>query len=372
MDHNVIEPVVVALQDAAFGKRSWELALRMLAQTVGVRCTGIVAVSTRTRRVQYIRVAPESPEIEAAVHLWLAGRRSEELAPSSHEWFTIAAGPTPAGVAGRFRVWMRCVYRDDDLEGFWALLLPAAEGPSRDDPGGALERLAVHLGSSIRVCRYLQQSCAERLAGRAMLAQWPEAIVLVDETCTVLYMNRAAQSFLAQESSVYENGGRLACRHPHDDRALADAVRQLVRRGSASGAAGPSAAVHQKLRGAPPDVAVYLFALPPAVPLAGPSDAHGIAGVVLHRHRTKPRMEPLMLERAFGLTPAETRVGMLLAEGESVHAIAQQQGVSVTTVRSHLKSLFQKTGIHRQAELVRVLVSLGEIELPQPQARVAA
>ncbi len=69
--------------------------------------------------------------------------------------------------------------------------------------------------------------------------------------------------------------------------------------------------------------------------------------------RAVPQVE--LLELLFDLTPAEARVASVLAEGRSVDEIGRQLKVATNTVRRHLKSVFSKTGVHRQAELVSLL-----------------
>ena len=60
---------------------------------------------------------------------------------------------------------------------------------------------------------------------------------------------------------------------------------------------------------------------------------------------------------AFGLTRQETNVAAALVDGLTTREIADAFGVSIETVRHHLKSIFVKTDTHRQAELVSLLVS---------------
>jgi DNA-binding CsgD family transcriptional regulator len=64
---------------------------------------------------------------------------------------------------------------------------------------------------------------------------------------------------------------------------------------------------------------------------------------------------PSMLQRMFGLTLAETRLAMLLAQGEVPMEIARSRRLSRTTVRSQLAAIFAKTQTRRQAELVSLL-----------------
>lgn len=65
--------------------------------------------------------------------------------------------------------------------------------------------------------------------------------------------------------------------------------------------------------------------------------------------------DPKLLANLFELTPTEARVAGLLVEGRSVKAIARMQGVATNTIRMQLKSVFNKTGVHRQAQLVSLL-----------------
>ena len=78
----------------------------------------------------------------------------------------------------------------------------------------------------------------------------------------------------------------------------------------------------------------------------------------------------------FGFTPAERRVAAGVAAGLNLQSIAAEHELSLHTVRSHLKRIFLKTGVHTQAALVRVLLKHTERpasgQLRHPQARRAA
>jgi DNA-binding CsgD family transcriptional regulator len=62
------------------------------------------------------------------------------------------------------------------------------------------------------------------------------------------------------------------------------------------------------------------------------------------------------LKNRFGLTPAEVRLVLRLVSGDSLRSAAKALGIQYETVRTHLKSVFQKTGTRRQAELVIVVI----------------
>jgi DNA-binding CsgD family transcriptional regulator len=64
---------------------------------------------------------------------------------------------------------------------------------------------------------------------------------------------------------------------------------------------------------------------------------------------------PALLEALFDLTAAEAKIASQLVEGRSVGEIALERGVEPNTIRKHLKSIFAKTDVSRQAELVGLL-----------------
>ena len=72
------------------------------------------------------------------------------------------------------------------------------------------------------------------------------------------------------------------------------------------------------------------------------------------------------LEERFHLTHAEARLVGHLVAGASLRSCAKALDITYETARSYLKSAFQKTGTHRQAELVlRVFHAMSD---PNPTA----
>ena len=82
------------------------------------------------------------------------------------------------------------------------------------------------------------------------------------------------------------------------------------------------------------------------------------AAVVFLSQPGRREMVPAdVLQVLHGLTPAEARLAAELAEGLSLEEIAARHDLSKGTLRNHLKAVFAKTGIHRQVELVRLVLN---------------
>lgn len=57
----------------------------------------------------------------------------------------------------------------------------------------------------------------------------------------------------------------------------------------------------------------------------------------------------------YGLTPAEVRLVVHLAETGSLKQCAGRLGCAYNTLRAHLRSVFEKTQVHSQAQLLRLI-----------------
>jgi len=79
------------------------------------------------------------------------------------------------------------------------------------------------------------------------------------------------------------------------------------------------------------------------------------SAIILLDLDARPEPSPRALQSLFGLTAAEIQLAVELARGLNLLHIARSRGLSRTTIRSQLASLFVKTQTRRQADLVALL-----------------
>lgn len=169
-----------------------------------------------------------------------------------------------------------------------------------------------------------------------------QPLLVIDGQCGQLMCNPAAQALLARDDLLVERGGRIACADPESGRRLERALREVL------GGHAPSRAVQLTSTASGDDTSASIRALsgfPPGRPMA-----------LLTLFHAEAPADADALACAFALTPAEARIAAQLMRGLTAKVIAQQLGVAVSTVRSHTRDLFDKTGAHRQADLVRRLL----------------
>jgi DNA-binding CsgD family transcriptional regulator len=84
--------------------------------------------------------------------------------------------------------------------------------------------------------------------------------------------------------------------------------------------------------------------------------------VLLH---VPPQMLPAtgrILVDTFGLTRREASLVVVMLNGNTIEAAAEQLGIGLATAKTHLNRVFEKTGTNRQAELIqRVLQAMPPI-----------
>ncbi|WP_428969769.1 helix-turn-helix transcriptional regulator [Sphingomonas sp. Xoc002] len=64
-------------------------------------------------------------------------------------------------------------------------------------------------------------------------------------------------------------------------------------------------------------------------------------------------------QRAYGLTPREMELAERMVAGQSLETAADHLAITKGTARVHLRQLFAKTDLNRQAELIRLLARIG-------------
>jgi DNA-binding CsgD family transcriptional regulator len=92
------------------------------------------------------------------------------------------------------------------------------------------------------------------------------------------------------------------------------------------------------------------------IPLAARTPFLGARVLLVFRDPASPHLpKRAVLQTAFRLTAAEARLASQLAAGDSLDLICDRAGIAKETGRKQLKSIFMKTGVNRQTELVLLL-----------------
>jgi len=241
-------------------------------------------------------------------------------------------------------------------------------GPFPRQVADMLEPLMPHLRQAYLTQRTLRSVTGLCRTLSETLHLVPNPVLVVDGDGRLQFANRAGEALLARRDGLRAQDGIVTAAHRQQKKQLA-ACFAAAARGTVGGDALPRGDGNALPRG---DIA--LARLGSAHPLLLrltllPRDAGGagprIAIFVDPGSVTPTRLQNL--NAALKLTPAEARLLDGLSAGQSLAALAEKHGVSVNTLRVQLHRLFEKTGTHRQAELVRFALAAD-----QPAEQTAA
>ena len=235
----------------------------------------------------------------------------------------------------------------------WSLADPVVSEGWGSSQIAMVRRLTPHIRQFIRVRQALVRAKAGDTTVTALLENPRIGVLHLDRRGRILAANDRARSLLRQGEELSDEAGVLQARAPDDQGRLARLVAEAL---PTSGAVPVSGSMQLgRVSGLPPFV-VHIK------PVGVPQPDYGarpVAALVLivepGRH---PRLDPALVARPLRLTPAESQVAAWLADGKTVRDIALATGRRESTIRSHVKHMFAKHGLSRQADLVRLVLSL--------------
>ncbi|MCC6765897.1 MAG: helix-turn-helix transcriptional regulator [Deltaproteobacteria bacterium] len=208
------------------------------------------------------------------------------------------------------------------------------------------EALAGDLRPAFATARRIEALTRERDALAAVLDRLPLGVALLARDGRVTRSNAAARAMTAAGDGILVERGLLAATGDADTTRLRRAVREVTY-GNA-----PILMPITRRRGGSP----YFVRLA-RLPTEGPEstdDAPVTVAIVADPDGDLAEVAPVLRE-LYGLTPAEADVALRLLAGARVETMARALGVSVNTIRTHLKRTFSKLGVASQNELTRVL-----------------
>lgn len=185
-------------------------------------------------------------------------------------------------------------------------------------------------------------------------AQLMMGVVILDQRGRMIEANPAATSILNAGDGIRVNSGALEAVYANDNRKLQCLIRDALLSPKLSRVSMTEGMSITRQSGQL-NWGVVVQSISPDEWTEGkqrPSVA------VFLRDTTGKAEPPVKLtQQLFHLTPAETAVATHLSNGISLEEAAEVLGIRPNTARAHLRSIFSKTGVRRQTELVRLFLN---------------
>ena len=219
-----------------------------------------------------------------------------------------------------------------------------------------IERILPHLRQFVGLRQALVDAEALGMSLAGLLDNCRSCVIQLDRCGKIVAANDAAQVLLRKRDGISDRGGVLRAWSPSDDTEFQELLENALPRSGQQGVSGsmtlerpsvlPRLVLHvsplesARLDFRPLSVAVLVLVVDPA---------------------SRARIAPELVSETLGLTPAESQVAVLLADGKTVREIAALTGRADQTIRWHLHQICNKHGISRQVEVVQLVLSLADV-----------
>ena len=216
-----------------------------------------------------------------------------------------------------------------------------------------VERITPHLRRAIQIYAKLSRTTSERNLYAGAVEQLSVATIILDEQARLLNANAVAQALLDQGDGLSLRGRRLHIEGRDINKELQQAV-ELIIKAQHRGETSVVRALRIPRSAGRSDLGLVVRPVPTSEWSEGQSSP--CAAVFISDPDLDESASKQTLGELFGLTPAEANLALLLARGLSLAEVSEAQNISQHTARAQLKSIFAKTGVSRQAELVRLVL----------------
>lgn len=336
----------------AFGARGGAMLVARPGNTAFATDVGMDPAAVESYNEHYFQVDPIAQFIEASSVGTVAGVFDvlSEADRSCSEFYQDWALPSAAG-DGVF-----CRFSDRGDGPGWVQVV--TEPPKKFGTPGRLNfmrELVPHLSQAAKLKLTLDDEARGLTPTTDALEHLDRGALLADGDGNVHEANPAGQAILHSGDGLsVDNHRSLLPAFAHDRAVLHQVIASACGRGVTIPRAG--SALISRPSGRRPYV---LHALPLE---CRSSDGRRLALVTIVDPDAGARRSTVEAWRnLYGFTWRESVIAQHVLHGEGLQAVADELQITLSTVRVHLRHIFEKTGTHRQAELARLLTAIGPI-----------
>lgn len=233
---------------------------------------------------------------------------------------------------------------------------PKVNGPFTEQEGPVYTTLLPHLQRALSLHVQLTQLQLTARGLESALDAFDQAVFGIDRLGKVILSNQSALKLALTGDPMRISGSMLCTPDPAQNRRLQASILKAIAAAAAAGAGtsfGTSLLIY-RVSGLQP---LRMTVTPFMSPLRGTS-AQLAALVFVADPSRRPQPRSAALRNLYNLTPTEARVSDSLLQGLELRDLAGRLGMTLETARFHTKRILAKTGVRRQTELMRLMLSL--------------
>lgn len=357
----ILRSLIASISDAALEPGLWPAVLESVANFAGVIGAAYIVSDKRSGRVEwasfsgpsvdlkadyishYSSLDPYRSALDAAENgTWVAlSECLPETILRTDEWYNDFVVKSGVGDILGTRLYDGPLHKV-----IFGIHQEIGRGPFAAATVAAMQGLFEPLSRAACFHSHLRTLGWQSHVARGALEQLAAGVIVVDGHGCVIEINAAAERFLRCNNGLTLRKGRLAALRVFESTRLDNLI--IAAANNSAGSEIGRMVIGRRDRPSP----YHLTVAPLAADLAFFDRTMAII-VVTDPESSAPTQRELI--ELFGLSSAESRLALALVAGNKLQDIAPDFGVQVTTLRSQLGSIFRKTGVRRQTDLVRAI-----------------
>ena len=233
--------------------------------------------------------------------------------------------------------------------------------PFDEEHRGRLRALMPHISRAMSVMFTLRDAEFRITASLQALDRIRQGILLLDAAGAVCFANSTAERILQQQDGLKLTVSDGAVRMLDADDPLAQSTLERALRASVSTPDAEASQFAQTVLVRRPSGSISYVVQVSYLPETNPYhfDSRTPRAIVFIKDGTLlSQLEPRLLQRLYGFTPAEARAALALCDGGSLDTVAAQLNIKLNTLKTHLKSIYLKTSTDSRAALTKLMLSL--------------
>jgi DNA-binding CsgD family transcriptional regulator len=355
--------IIGDIYEATINPEYWDRSLEKICHFSNARSAGIYIRDNRNKNARTFSQVG-MPEFTKALYSNGLGRLDPGFAMleklSVGENCVIVNLQQPAGAPKEFlhlvlrpmgihHISCICVFNDDELVGGIGLHRGKNSPPFEEDILNALGVLAPHFARAIRIKKEFDRLKFEKKALQDGYSKLSVGMIVVDEFARPRYMNPMAEKLVKSHPAISLGQDKRIKAHNHEQ------TLQLHKRVLECVEGKPS---YSQMGLRHPEVDHPLVMM--VTPLTNEVWEGNEQGAIIFLNdpsEDKNVYSIKTLTDVYLLSQAEARVAMELLNGLTAEQIATKFNRSINTVKTQIKRVYAKTGVNREADLVRLLTS---------------
>jgi DNA-binding CsgD family transcriptional regulator len=235
---------------------------------------------------------------------------------------------------------------------FLSVVRHEANGLVDDEMRRRMALVIPHVRRALLIGQTIHRKQTEAVCFSDVLDGLSSGMILVDASGRIVHTNNAGNAILDAGDFLRAVCGRLVASDP----AINAALREILVAANAGDAALGVKGIALPLTAHDGERYVaHVLPLTSGARREAGLAYNAVAALFIRKASLEPFSPPEVIGEMYKLTPTELRVLLAIVDIGGVPEVAAALGVAVTTVKTHLSRLFEKTGVARQADLVKLV-----------------